>query len=112
MTSHGKARPLLMIAAIAALAVGITACNSGGSSPQYSYDPPNSGYSNVGSSNAGSGNVGSNPNEAGSLYWQNQAAQNLNSASSDMGPGGVADPADQSNPVSNSGDGTENGGGS
>ena len=96
MTSHGKARPFLTIAAIAALAAGISACNSGTSGTQYGDGTSNSGYSNV----------GSNPNESGSLNWQNQAQQNVNSATSDMGPGGAADPVDEGNSVSYSGDGS------
>jgi hypothetical protein len=94
MTSHGKARPILTIAMIAALAGGVAACNSGSSGAQYgtgtgTYDQ---GYSNPGS------------NESGSLNWQNQAQQNANSAIDDMGPGGAADPVDDGNSVSYSDD--------
>jgi hypothetical protein len=91
-----KTRPLLAIAAAAAIAIGISACTGGGSGAQYSYDPSNSGYSNT----------GTNPNESGSLYWQNQAQQNGTSAIDDMGPGGAADPVDDGNSVSYSGDGS------
>jgi hypothetical protein len=100
MTSHGKARPLFTLASIGALAVGIAACNSGSSGSQYGYDPGNSGYSSV----------GSNPNESGALNWENQAQENANSAISDMGPGGAADPADESNSVSYSGGGGDDSG--
>ena len=96
MTSHGKTRPLLTLAMIAALAAGVSACNSGATSAQYGTGSSNSSY-----------NGGTNSNESGSLYWQNQAQQNVNSATSDMGPGGVADPADESNSVSYSGDGSD-----
>jgi hypothetical protein len=101
MTSHGKARPLLTLAAIAALAAGITACNSGGSSgSQYGYDPSNTGYSN---SSTGYTNPGTSGNQSAAIGWETGAQENANSAISDLGPGGAADPADESNSVSYSG---------
>ena len=89
MTSHAFARPLAALAVIAVISAGASACNSGGTSAQYSTDGPGQGYSGG--------------NQASSLYWQNQAAQNAYSATSDMGSGGVANPADESNSVSYSG---------
>jgi hypothetical protein len=112
MTSHGKTRPLFALAAVAALAAGLTACNSGGSSsPQYGYDPGgNPGYSNAGTSNVGTSDVGTDNNESNALNWENQSQENGNSAISDMGPGGAADPNDDGNSVSYSGDGGDDSG--
>jgi hypothetical protein len=101
MTSQRNTRPLFTIAAIAALAVGIAACNSGGSGAQSGYAPANSGYSSTGYDQG----PGINPNDAGSIGAQNQAQQDRDGAIGDMGPGGAADPVDDGNSVSYSGGG-------
>jgi ABC-type oligopeptide transport system substrate-binding subunit len=105
MTSHGKTRPFLAIAMMAAVAAGIAACGHGSSGTQYSNNTPVPVYSN---SNSGPSSDNSNPNEPASINWQNNAQQNANNAIDDMGPGGTADPVDEGNSVSYSGDDSGN----
>lgn len=105
MTSHGKARPLFTIAAIAALAVGVAACNSGGAQSGGGSGYP--GYSNPGVYQP----ADTNPNYPDSIGAGVQAQQNRDSAINDMGPGGAADPNDDGNSVSYSGGGDDGSGG-
>jgi len=86
MTSHGKSRPLIGIAAATAIAAVVTGCNNGSSGAQ-NYNP---GYTNPGTSNGQY--VNTNPNLPASMNWENTSQQNLNNATDDQGAGLTSDP--------------------